>query len=132
MITRELEDEHFKFWIEDGILFGSYKHPIAIDLNLLKQHIRLRHEISQGEYQYFCFLTKGLKNYSKEAREYATVHGQEFIHASAAIIESHVTRFLYNAYTKINRPKVPFKAFYTKQEGIDWLNEIKNKNNGEN
>ena len=128
MITRELENENFRIWIQDGILFSEYKKPIDIDVDMLKQHIAMRHEISNGEKQYCCLIAKGLKSYSRDARDYATKHGQEYMHASVVILSSYISSFIYNVYIKINKPHIPFKAFKTIEDGVKWLNEIKKSN----
>lgn len=128
MITRELENENFRIWIEDGILFSEFNKPINMDIELLKEYIAMRHELSNGEKQYCCLIVKGLKSYSREARDYATKHGQEYMHASVVILSSYITNFIYNVYMRINKPHIPFKAFKTVEEGVKWLNEIKKSN----
>ena len=121
----ELENDFIRFWIEDGILYSEYKKPTDITLENAKRLIALRHELSNNKKQYWCYDFKGLKSFTKEGRDYADIHGQDFLHASAAVVNSHITMFLFNIFVKIKNVKIPFKAFKNKDKAVKWLKELK-------
>ena len=123
-----IENDTIVYWIEGGILFSEFKKPTEMNLEVCKKLIELRHSISNGEKQYWCSDFKMLKSYTKEGRDYADVHGQDFLHAAAAIVNSHVTMFLYNIFVRIKKTKIPFKAFKNKEDAVVWLNEVKAMN----
>lgn len=124
----EIESNKIKFWIKDGILFNEFTEPIDLTEDVVKEVIRLRHVVSNGEKQYWCTSFHNVKSMPKKGRDYTDKYGQDYLHASAAIINSHITKFIVNAFTMIKNPKIPFKAFLTKEEGIAWLMKVKAEN----
>lgn len=128
MPNTEIKNEFAKFWIEDNILFSKFKEGLVINLSVAKQLIEMRHGISNGKKQYWCYDTNGVKSYPKESRDYSEIHGQDFLHAAALVIKSHITTFMFNAFSKINKPRIPFKAFRTEEEAVVWLKKIKAEN----
>ncbi|MFM7021751.1 MAG: hypothetical protein ACKOXB_02150 [Flavobacteriales bacterium] len=122
------ENELIKYWIEDGILHNKIKEPMVMDLDNIKKVIALRHEISAGEKQYWCFNFDGIKSYTKEGRDYADLHGQDYLYGTAAIVNSHITMYLVNIFIKIKNPTIPFRAFKNTADGVAWLNDLRNKN----
>jgi hypothetical protein len=123
----ELENESIKYWVENGILFSEFKQETLMSLEKTIELIELRHQISNGENQYWCADFAKLKAYTKEGRDYADIHGQDFLYATAAIVNSHITMYLVNIFIKIKNPKIPFRAFKNKADAVEWLNELKNK-----
>lgn len=121
----KVENEIIEFWVENGIMFSRYKKPVNLTLQDAKDIVELRHEISKGEHQLWCYDFNGVKSYRKEVRDYADIHGQEYLHATAAVINSNITNFILNTFLKIKRPKVPLKAFKTEAEAIEWLKSFK-------
>ncbi len=125
---KELENETIRFWIENGILYSEYIKSSIGDYEVIKSVIDLRHEISNNEKQYWCYDIKDLTTMNKEARDYANIHGQDFLHGCAVIVNSHITKFIFNAFLMIKKPKIPFKAFNNKTNAVEWLKELKSKN----
>lgn len=123
-----VENDFIRFEFLDGILISEYKIPTQINLEKSKSVIRLRHEISNNQNQYWCYDIRNLKSMDLESRKYADKHGQEFLNACAVIVNSPVTQFIFNVFLKIKTPNIPFKSFKDKKEAISWLNEIKSKN----
>jgi hypothetical protein len=120
-----VENDFVKFWIENDILFNSFKIPTTVTLENAKEMIALRHEISNNEKQYWCFSLFNFKSFTKEGRDYTDIHGQDFLFASAAVVNSHVTMYIVNIFIKIKTVTIPFKAFTTKEKAIAWLNELR-------
>lgn len=128
MVIKEAENDFIKFWIEDGILYSKFKQPTIVNIEKIKALIELRHEISEGEKQYWCYDFDGIKSYDKEARDYAEIYGQEYLHACAVIFNSHIAKFTLNAFMILKTPLIPLKGFTKKSEAVNWLNELKRKN----
>ena len=123
----ELENDNIKYWIEDGILYSVFKKPTVMTLDNIKTFIEMRHELSGNKKQYWCVDIKSLRSFTKEGRDYADVHGQDFLHACATVVNSHVTKFIFNVFLRIKKPRIPFRAFKNKEEAVAWLKEIKAK-----
>ena len=116
-----LENEFIRFWLDDGILFSEYKKAIHLDLNLGVEIIKLRHEISAGEKQYWCYDFKNLISMPSDTKEHAAKYGQDFLHATAVIVYNHLQKFIVNIFISLKKPKIPFMAFTDKEKAIAWL-----------
>lgn len=125
---KTIENSAIRFWIEEEILFSEYKQPYEMNLENSKEIYELRKQISEGKDQYFCYDIGNLKSMSKEARDYGEKYGQENLAASAIIVNSHITLFLYNTFLRIKKVKIPVKAFKKRDQGIEWLKNLKNAN----
>lgn len=63
----------------------------------------------------------------KEARDYADQYGQDYLHAVAVLVNSHITKFIFNSYLKLKSPIMPFHVFADSEKAMSWLLEAKNK-----
>lgn len=124
----ELENEFIRFWVVDGILYSEFKCEVNFDLDKIKKLIETRHAISNNVNQYWCYDVKEGNDFPKECRDYADIHGQDFLFACALVINSHIQKFLFNAFLKLNKSKIPFQTFTNKEKAVEWLMEIKTKN----
>lgn len=121
-------EECIKFWYEKGILISEFEKGTELNLVNIKETIRKREEISVGEKQYWLYDLRNVKNMPKEARDYADQYGQNYLHAVAVLVNSHITKFIFNSYLKLKTPIMPFHAFADAEKAMNWLLEIKNKN----
>lgn len=124
----KVENEFIEFWIEKEILFSQFKLKTDIDLEKSKPIIQLRHQISGDKSQYWCNDIKNIRSYSIEARNYAQIHGQDLLFASAVIVHSKINKLIFNVFLKLRTPKIPFKSFSNKEEAVVWLYQIKAEN----
>ena len=124
----ELENEFIRFWVADGILYSKFKRELSIDLDKIQGIIESRHTISDNVNQYWVYDVTEVKSFPKECRDYVDIYGQEFLYGCAAIIDSHIQKFLFNTFLKLKKSKVPFQAFTNKEKAVEWLLEIKEKN----
>jgi hypothetical protein len=125
---RTVENDFIKFWIEDDILYSQFKKPTIGTLENIKAIISLRHEVSAGEKQYWCYDFGGIKTFDKVARDYTDKYGQDNLHACAVVLNSHITKFIVNTFMLLKNPVVPLRGFTKKSEAIKWLNELKEMN----
>ncbi len=124
----EYKDDTIHFWIEDEILRCEYFKPVKIDLEFCKNIINIRHAISKNKKQYWLYDFRNVADMTTEGRKYAEKYGQDYLYATAALVNSHLTKFIVNLFSKMNNPRIPFKAFKDKQDAIEWLKDIKSKN----
>lgn len=122
-----VENEYARFWFENGVLINELKDPIEIDVEIMTKLIELRHEISNNTFQYWCMDGTKIVSLNKEARDHAEKYGQDFIYANAMIVNSHITKFIFNMYVKLKSPGFPFQVFTDRKKGVEWLLEIKLK-----
>ena len=123
----ENENEVFEYWFENEILFAKFKEPIHLDLEIGERFLKARHKISNFEKQYWCYDFTNVRSMSKKCREHASRDGQDYLHACAVIVNTHISQFLYNAFLYLKSPKVKFRAFKNKTDAVIWLNELKNE-----
>lgn len=125
---KEVENNFVKFWFENGILISKFQNDTVIDLDRIKQAIEMRGKISGKQKQYWLYDITNIKNINKEVRDYAEKYGQDYLHCVAMLVNSHITKFIFNSYLKLNKPNLPFMFFSKKEKAIEWLLEIKEKN----
>lgn len=123
-----MENSYIKFWMENGILFSEYKTSVELNYERMNEVIAMRHEISIEQPQYWCYDINKLKSISKEARDYAEKNGQDYLHACATVVNSTITKFLFNTFLKLKKPVIPFQVFKNKEDAVKWLSELKRKN----
>lgn len=123
-----IENNFIKFWFENDILISQFQKDTVLSLDNLKQVIAMREKISGGEKQYWLYDITNLKNLTKEVRDYAERYGQDYLYCIAVLVNSHITKFIFNSYLKLNKPDFPFLFFAKKEEAVEWLMEIKAKN----
>ena len=128
-MATEIENDIIKYWINNQILYSKYKRPFKMTLEDIKDVIALRHDISNNQKQFWCYNLNGVKSISKEARDYADLHGQDLLHACATVVDSHITIFLFNIFAKLKRVKIPFRAFTNEEKAIAWLKELQKQAN---
>ncbi|MGO4822339.1 MULTISPECIES: DUF7793 family protein [unclassified Flavobacterium] len=127
-MEKKLENDFIKFWLENGILHSTFEKSTDMTLDKIKQLIELRTAISEREKQYWYYDITRLKNFPKEARDYADLHGQEYLYATAVLVNSHITKFIFNTFLKLKSANFPFQVFTSKEKAIEWLLELKQKN----
>ncbi|MBW4361621.1 DUF7793 family protein [Flavobacterium taihuense] len=123
-----IENNLIKFWFENDILISKFQKETVLSLDNLKQVIEMREKISGGEKQYWLYDITNLKNLTKEVRDYAERYGQDYLYCIAVLVNSHITKFIFNSYLKLNKPDFPFLFFTKKEKAVEWLMEIKAKN----
>ncbi len=142
-----MENDYVRYWFEDGILFYEFKKPTHISLQMAIEIVELRYLISKGQFQYLCINANNIVSVDKKATAYVSKYGEDFLFARAILIDSKMATYMYNSYKKIKEVKnpywsffyekilgrkrkteFPYKAFSSKEEAVNWLKNIKNKN----
>jgi hypothetical protein len=123
-----VENDFIAFRLENGILFSKFQEGVEVDVERMKELINLREKISSGEMQYWLYDLGNVKNMTKEARDYADRYGQNYLRAVAVLVNSHITKFIFNTYIKLKKPIMPFLVFTNKEKAEEWLLEIKTEN----
>jgi hypothetical protein len=125
---KDFKNEIFEYWFEDEILFARFLKPTEINLEIGTEFLKTRLEISNDNKQYWCYDISNVKSMTKESRDHSEREGQEGLHACAVIVNSHLTKFIFNIFFKLKSIVIPFKSFVSKEEAVSWLKSIKNQN----
>ena len=84
----------------------------------------MRHEISGGNNQLWLCNFKNLTGFTKEGRDYAETHGQEYLNGTAVVVNSSVVKYIANLWSRLKKPHVPMMVFTNKLEAENWLRNI--------
>jgi hypothetical protein len=125
MEQKIFENEYYRCWIEDGIMYSRYKTK-ELDLNAAMECVKIR-LVAAGDRDYPTLIDgRGVSNVTKEARDYfGSEEGSKRISASAIITQSVVGKFIGSFFLRINKPIVPLKIFNDPGEAVEWLKEFK-------
>jgi hypothetical protein len=124
-----IKNKYIEFWFGNGILFSRFQEGVEVDLEKMKVVVTMREEMSGGEKQYWLYDITNVKNITKEARDYADSYGQNYLHAVTVLVNSHITKFIFNTYTKLKKPVMPFQVFTNKEKALEWLLGLKKQKN---
>ncbi len=125
---KEFENDFMKFWFEEGILISKFQKDTILDLEAVKKTIEMREQISVEKDQYWLYDITNMKSVTTEARQHAAQHGHNLIYACAGLVDSYMTKFIFTTYKKFSKPDFPFAFFTSKEKAVQWLSEIKAKN----
>ena len=125
---REASNNYTKYWMEDGIMHSIFLHAIHLDLDLCIELINFRHTFSKGEKQYWLYDLNKMQTMTKDAKDYASKYGDNYLHAAAIIVHSHLQKFIINTFITVKKPNVKTRIFTDKVKAKNWLLELKAKN----
>lgn len=120
--------EHDQFIVamrDDGIVHVSFLPNTEITVEL--QGVLIDHyvQITSGIKARFIFEGSEFVSITKEARENAIViEDSTPTMASAIVVRNLGQKIIADFYYKINKPKQPFKVFWSFEKAIDWLNSL--------
>lgn len=112
---------HIKTWKEDNIIFCKYADKTYIDIDIAKQCVKARSELSNGTSYLTLIDLTGVKSINKKAREYLSTEGIQDIEAGAYLVGSPLSKMIGNVFLKINQPQVPFRLFNDNDSAKQWL-----------
>ncbi len=116
-----LETKYVKIWIEEGILYCTFAKDLDVDIEIAKSSVESRINFSKGISYPLLVDMKGIRSFTKEARDYAGKEGAKLIKAGALVVDSALTKTLGNLFLLINKPNVPTKLFTDEKEAKEWL-----------
>lgn len=106
-----MENLYAKFWIENRILYVSYKPDILIDLEAARVIVADRITFQKGKpYPVLCY-TEGISSSTKTARDYLAVKGSILTKAIAYLAAPTVSLAMLNFFIEKNEPSVPCEIF---------------------
>ena len=125
-MQKQLDTPYVYLELEDDLLIGYYKKDKKIDLAAAKQIVRDRLALS-GEHPVLALaINLGVRNITKEARDYlASEEAVKSVIAGAIITGSPVGSFIGNWYLSMSKPLVPLRIFTKKEAAIKWLQQFR-------
>jgi len=118
-------EDFAEFWIEEGILYFTYKLNAIIDLEAARAVLKSRLRFQDGEsYPILCDL-RLLKTVTKPARDYLAIQGSVNAVAVAVVIEESYSGTLTRAFINISNPSIPTREFTTIPDALKFLEKYK-------
>lgn len=127
-MNTKFEGKYIDLELVDGILIGTYKKNIKINLEVAKEIVYTRLNFTNQVPYPAMVVNQGVISMDKAARDFlSSAAGVEGILAGAIIIDSVFTSYLGNFYLQVSRPKIPSRIFTSKSDAMQWLQQFKNK-----
>lgn len=121
-----INNAYLEMWIEDGIIYNSFKPNLVIDLEIAKKMVEERLKVSDGIGRPMFTDINNLISIDLDAREYlASKDSIKYISAGAIFCTNPIAKFLGRLFLFINRPQITTKIFSNKDEAIKWLQQFK-------
>jgi hypothetical protein len=117
------EAEFYRFVLEDDVFHLTYIGG-PITLELAKEIVLKRLELTDNENVPLLIDDVGLKSIDKDARNYlSSVEGTKGVTAAALLSSSPFTKYMANFFLKIsaNNANIPARVFTNKDEAVEWL-----------
>ncbi len=114
----------------DLIIHVSFKPNTEITVEFQDELVAMYNQITGGKKSLFIFEGGEFVSITKEARENAiTIEDNTPTRASAIVVRNLAQKIVADFYYKINKPKQPFKVFWSFEKGIIWLQSLKIQDN---
>lgn len=125
-IIRKIEHDQFIVALrDDGIVHVTFLPNTEITVQLQGVLIEFYERLTLGEKAYFVFEGGEFVSITKDARENAIVMEESTpTIASAIVVKNLGQKIIADFYYKVNRPKQPYKVFWSFEKAIDWLNGL--------
>ena len=124
-MRKTLDTPYVYLELEDDLLTGYYKKDKKIDLEAAKQIVRDRIAFTDNRPVLALAINLGVRNMTKEARDYLAVEGVKNVIAGAIIVGSPVGSFIGNWYLSLSKPLIPSRAFTKKEAALKWLQQFR-------
>jgi hypothetical protein len=121
-------DEGITRIYENGLLESYIYEGAHIDVPYLQEGKKQIEDLGPGKKYYVLNESAGFYRITREARELSASREYSEHIAAIAVIAKHVAvKLVFDLYLKIDKPKVPTKAFADRETGIRWLMEMMEK-----
>jgi hypothetical protein len=121
----EFESPFIHLCIKEGVLVGTYKKNVRINLDVAKQIVLTRIAFTEGKKLPSLIKSQGVISIDKPAREYlASDEATKGLVASAILVNSHFSSILGNFFLLVNKTKMPVKIFTDVRRAQKWLEQF--------
>jgi|SRR2546423_13159933 hypothetical protein len=124
-MDKELDTAHVHLLIKDGILIGTYKKGLKINLQIAKEIVETRIGFTNNKLMPALIYNQGVISMDKGAREYfSSDEGVRGLKAAAIILDSPFASFLGNFFVFVNKTKMPVRIFSSTPTALKWLKKF--------
>jgi hypothetical protein len=117
---------HVLLEMKDGILFGTYKRGLKMNIDVAHAIVADRLAFTKGKTVPAIIFNQGVISMDKPARDFlASAEGTKGLTAAALILDSPFSSFLGNFYLSVNKPPMPVRIFTNDQAAVKWISKYK-------
>lgn len=110
---------------KDGVVHVYFRPCTTITVPLQLELVGVYHKITEGKKAKFIFEADEFVTITREARDSGLVYEDIVpIAATAIVAKNWMHRLIAGFYSKIQRPKNPYKVVSSFNKGIEWLHQI--------
>jgi hypothetical protein len=121
-MEKELNSPYIHLKIEDGVLIGTYKKGLKINIDIAKEIVNTRLDFTERKNLPALIFNQGVISMDKASREFlSSPEGIAGLKAAAIITDSAFSSFLGNFFLTVNKTAMPVKIFSTPQRALKWL-----------
>lgn len=113
-------------WLENGIVHNVYKPGLIITIDIAKQMVGQRLEVSKNISRPVFIDIRNLIAIDAASRSYlAGDEGVKYASAGAIYLNNYIQFLLGNVFLKIDNPLIPTRLFTEKEKALLWLQQHK-------
>ena len=121
-----LDTQFVHYELQDDLLIGTYKKGLKISLEMAKEIVKARLELTGHQPVVALALNQGVLSMDKKARDYlSSDEGVRGIIAGAIVLDTPFGSFLGNFYLSVTKPKIPLRIFSKKETALNWLQQFR-------
>lgn len=121
-----LDTPYVLFEMKEGVLFGTYKKGLRIDLEIAQSIVAARLRFTEGKAVPAVLLNQGVVSVDKRARVFfASPDGSKGLKAVAMLLDSAFATFFANFYLSVNKPPMPVRIFTNPPAAIKWIQQFR-------
>jgi hypothetical protein len=124
MESKEISKKGYDVKYNDGIVFITYAEDVIVTLEMAKELVQKRKELSNYTLSPGLVDGRFVKEVTKDARDYfGSSEGEELVSAAALVVGSVFTKSIANFLINFSfkKVKVPVKMFNDMDEALVWL-----------
>ena len=121
-----IDTSYCSSWLENGIVYNVYKPGLIITIDIAKQMVGQRLEVSKNISRPVFIDIRNLIAIDAASRSYlAGDEGVKYASAGAIYLNNYIQFLLGNVFLKIDNPLIPTRLFTEKEKALLWLQQHK-------
>ncbi|MGE0566427.1 MAG: hypothetical protein AB7O73_00645 [Bacteroidia bacterium] len=128
-MREKIDTPYYAMYLKGGIIHQIYKPELIITLEIAKQMVTHRLEITKRITRPVFVDVRNLVAIDAASRKYlAGEMAVKYVSAGAIFLDNYLHYLAGTVYIKIDRPAVPSKLFTDKEKALLWLEPFKHLN----
>lgn len=128
-MREKIDTPFYIMYLEDGIIHQIYKPELIITIEVAKQMVSHRLEITRSITRPVFVDVRNLVAIDSASRKYlAGELAVKYVSAGAIFLDNYIHYLAGTVYIKIDKPAVPSKLFTDKNKALKWLEPFKHLN----